>query len=1000
PPAPKAEPARGLRLDFVDLPGEEPAPESNVDPSAPRAAFTSLSVGVGVGVGVRMTAGTGRTVSEPPPAAASRPRSATSLGLGPAPLTLGTAEDVPFDGGLSLELVERKPTKEAKHGKEIKAAKEKEAALSPRLDAPTARSLDSGPGLETRANQPIMERAAPGTVAVSAPSPDTESAPASGASPTAPKPRPRTMTAARPGANGDAEPTTFSRRRLIAIGGVAAIAAAIAVALALDVPARLRPEPNRATVLGPLFDQLAQDRFSAYAEASRRLEDAVASRKRAPATRAEAASLLAASVVIHGGERGRLAQAEALLAADEPPGAAVEPGKQRPERLRARAWLALGKSRFKEAEELAAAAPMANGDRLVITGWVALGRRDFAAAETAFAGAAALSAGAAPSKVATTFALGLAREGQLSAAAENTYRALLAEAPAHVGAALGLLRTSHLTPPARLKLAQTLLSTQAKDASRFELAEAHVRVAEALRETGDRAGSDAALARARQADPSNPALAIALAEAALRDGRKDEAIAHAKLAIAASAASARTPAFRFAEVATLLAAGRTADAGAILGPLEKPLPRDPRVPYWRAQLAEAATPPALSTAEQAYGEALTRDPAFVPASLALARLRLDHKRTQEALVVLKGAEAQGAPSVALRMALGEALLAAGNGAEAERAFRQVLNDDAKNASAHLGLAGALLTLGNSSGATAELTALAARADTTPLAARIAELLLKVGRREEALASYRKQVAAGSATAATKVAAARLALELDHKDVAQTLAEAATEEDPRTPGALFVLAEVLREKGDLSRAISELRRAQAVDGSPEVQLAAGRLLALVGRDEEAMTALADVGPIPEASIERARIHLRRGNAERAAEELTGATAKLPSNAEAFALLGQAEDRLGHVDKAETAFKTAARLQPTLGEVRYRLGRLLLDRGAAAAALPHLRAAAEHTPAAATWRADLYFQLGFAEQRQGSRERTQAAFRRYLELAPPDAPARAEVLKQLGDSASPL
>jgi len=136
------------------------------------------------------------------------------------------------------------------------------------------------------------------------------------------------------------------------------------------------------------------------------------------------------------------------------------------------------------------------------------------------------------------------------------------------------------------------------------------------------------------------------AEVALRDGRRDEAVAQAKLAIAASAATARTPAFRFAEVATLLAVGRIADAASILGSLEKPLPRDPRVPYWRAQLAENDKPPAPSVAEKAYDEALSRDPSFVPASLALARLRLDQKRTQEALAVLKRAEAQGTPSVA------------------------------------------------------------------------------------------------------------------------------------------------------------------------------------------------------------------------------------------------------------------------------------------------------------------------------------------------------------------
>jgi len=303
-------------------------------------------------------------------------------------------------------------------------------------------------------------------------------------------------------------------------------------------------------------------------------------------------------------------------------------------------------------------------------------------------------------------------------------------------------------------------------------------------------------------------------------------------------------------------------------------------------------------------------------------------------------------------------------------------------------------------------ALAARPDSATLGKRlgdalgdrIGDMLVKLGRRDEALGFYRKEIAAGGATPATKVAAARLALERGDKDEAQKLAEAAASEDPRTPGALFVLGEVLRARGDLAGAMAELRRAQAVDGSPDVQLEFGRVLASLGRDEEAMAALAETGDLPEAHVERGRIALRRGNTDRAVDELTAATARLPGNGEAFLLLGQAEDRLGHTDKAEAAFKTTARLLPGSGEAHYRLGRLLLDRGAVAAALPHLRAATDHAPAAAAWRPDAYFQLGFAEQRQGNRERSVAGFRRYLELAPGDAPARDEVMKQLGKGPS--
>ena len=144
-------------------------------------------------------------------------------------------------------------------------------------------------------------------------------------------------------------------------------------------------------------------------------------------------------------------------------------------------------------------------------------------------------------------------------------------------------------------------------------------------------------------------------------------------------------------------------------------------------------------------------------------------------------------------------------------------------------------------------------------------------------------------------------------------------------------------------------------------------------------------------------MKRGEIEAAVKELAAATAKLPMDADAFLLLGQGEDRLGHVTRAEAAWKSAVKLVPTFAEARYRLGRLQMDRGQASAALPNLRVAAEHVASGGandgTWRVDLYFQLGFAETRQGSRDRALAAFRRYLEVAPGDAPARVEVTRQI-------
>ncbi|HEY4184357.1 MAG TPA: tetratricopeptide repeat protein [Polyangia bacterium] len=894
----------------------------------------------------------------------------------------GPGLDVGEDGGLSLELVERKPPARP-------AAGPPPAAVSVAAPAPAA-ELSAVPELVSLG---ASSRGAVTSLDDDSYQPDpTMPVSIDGAPGDKKAVRPRTVTAARAGAMLEKKTEPKRLRRLVIPATVVVVLGALAAAaVVLDLPARLRPEPQIAAVLGTSAQALAHDRFAAYSEAARKLEDAGATRKQAPRLRARAALLLASSVVIHGGERGRLAHAEALLAEAE--AGATEAPEAAAALTRARAWLALGKGRLKEAVKLAGDAAVPAADQAALRGWAALGRQDAPVAEAAFE--EALRAAPAPSTLATRYGLALAQEAANAPAAAPTYRAILAEAPAHVGASLGLLRTSPLAPTGRLKLAQALIATQVNEASRVELAEAHVRVAEAARALGDLATADAARARARQADPSSPALAVDLGDQALAEGRREDAFASYKTTLTAPPATPRTPAFQFARVGALVDAGRFDEAALALTQLEKSLPANPRTSYWRGQLAERRPTPELTAAQQAYEDALKRDAKFVPASLDLARLRLGQHRPADALAVLKRAEGQGAAPVALRIALGEALLESGNPTEAVRVFRQAVAEDPRNGAAHLGYANALYGAGDAGAAGTEVTALAARADPAKLGPRIGELLVKLGRRDEALAFYQRQIAAGGTAPALRVAAARLALERGQRDVAQALVEAVIAEDPRTPGALFVLGEALRAKGDLAGAIAELRRAQAVDGSPDVQLEYGRVLASMGRDEEALAALAETGDLPEANLERGRIALRRGNTEKAVEELTVATAKLPANAEAFLLLGQAEDRQGHGPQAEAAFKTTARLAPAVGEARYRLGRMLLDRGAVAAALPHLRAAVEHLPPTASWRADAYFQLGFAERRQGSRDRAVAAFRRYLELAPGDAPARAEVLKQLSE-----
>jgi hypothetical protein len=73
---------------------------------------------------------------------------------------------------------------------------------------------------------------------------------------------------------------------------------------------------------------------------------------------------------------------------------------------------------------------------------------------------------------------------------------------------------------------------------------------------------------------------------------------------------------------------------------------------------------------------------------------------------------------------------------------------------------------------------------------------------------------------------------------------------------------------------------------------------------------------------------------------------------------------------------------------------MDQGQPGAALGQLRLAAPKVPPDASWTADFYYQLGFAEKARGTRPAATAALKKYLATAPADAPSRHEVEQQLG------
>jgi tetratricopeptide (TPR) repeat protein len=784
-----------------------------------------------------------------------------------------------------------------------------------------------------------------------------------------------------------AAPVKPQRNKMViagAIGGATVIVVGTFFALGgVDLVAG---EPTVASVLGSVVDDIEQNHYPAYEQGAQLLITAAAAHPKSVRLRAAAVDLLARSVVVRRADRGRVGKAEAILAE-------IPAGHQAslPELARARGWVALAKGNVKEASRLAIDASSDPSTALLL-GWTQIADGKAGTAAKTFEEALART----PDSIPLRYALGRAQEDTGLPAAIATYQALLTRAPWHFGAGLAVIRAASFPPAGRITLAETLIKKNAADASRTELADAQVLIARAARLIGKVDRADSELKQAQALDPGDPGALVAAGEALLDQGRLKEAIA--KFEVAAPNAPAVPVAvplgdLRIAMAATLIEKGKFRSGLALLEPVPA---TDPRARFWRARAAELANPPDLEAARRGYQETLKSDPRFVPATLQLATLLTQQQQGAEGLAVLKRAEAAGASGPALQLALGQAFLASGDTERAKKTFNDALADNPKLTLARLGLATAYKAAGSLAAAKAELDALSAQAADTPgLRQATAELLIAQGQKDQALATYRAEIDAGRATPALKMAAARLALDTGHADVARDIAEKIVADNPETPGALVLLGRIRRALGDLPGAVAELRRALAFESTPELHYEYGRVLLESGSNDEGLAELEQAPTLAVASIERARVFMRRGDAERAVGPLELAVKQAPASGEAWLLLGNAYDRLGNPAKAESAWKSAIKAEPAAPEPRYRLGRLEMDQGQPGPALVHLRAAAAKVPPGGVWTADFYFQLGYAEKARGTRPAAAAALKKYLQLAPADAPSRNEVERLLGE-----
>ena len=755
-------------------------------------------------------------------------------------------------------------------------------------------------------------------------------------------------------------------------GGVILAGAAAAITLPL-----LRAAPDPDNVLRPFLSELAKDSLAAYQNAASELSRIAANYDTGGAKlRLKAAELLLTAGNAHGGAANDAAsgdQAVAGAASEEKLGAMTG---------RVRALVAIANGKPGDAEKLLTERMSPESQRILGLAYLAQGKPP-AAVTPLRAYVAARS-----DDLLGHYLLGRALGA--GAEARKEFELVLAKNPAHGGAEIALAALEE-TPEKRLAAAQALAAKKLPGAGPSELAHLQLIIGQAEQSLGRTPEAVDAFGKAIALDKRFTPAYLALGESLLYDGKHAQALERLRAAGAPLEVSA---AGKFALGGALIVTGDSKKGLDLVGAAAKERPDDPRGPFWTAVAAASKQPPEPAAAEQGYRDAIKKDPKFLPASLRLATLLQQQGKAQDSLTVLRAAEEAGAPPSVLQLAWGDALIVAKEPAKALEVFEKALDANPKLVAARLGIAAALEAQDKLEEAKVSLErTLKEFPESLGLRERLAQVCLKLGQKPEALAHYQAEIQAGHPSIPIRLAVARLALDLDKVELAQSETKKVLDQSPRNAEAAYYMARIHEAHGSNGLALNEYRHATTWGNTPLYSLNYGLLLDKLGKQHEALANLANAVSLPEGRMARGRIYFRSGEVENALADFQAASKMSPKDAEPLILAGHCYDKQGQSDKADEAWRAALKVDPDAPEPHYRLGRTEMDRAKPAAAIEHFRKAMAKSPEKAPWLPDLCFQLASAELLTGAKAAALANFKKYLEIAPPNAPARPEAVQQV-------
>jgi predicted Zn finger-like uncharacterized protein len=835
-----------------------------------------------------------------------------------------------------------------------------------------------------------------------APRPDGAAPEARGAEPSAPTEKGQKKGAPKARPKPDGQARAGRSRLLLAIAGGALLVGVVGVSLGLFTNtgyfgANLFSGKRAAAEaqLQAARKLLADDTLGSYRKAALGLKPLLESdpKNRAAAGLEAQAHLGAARL----GNTADTKAADALLAKlDADPDAAEQPEVEKARALRAVVAGKVPEARLKLSAVLSRAPSDATA--LVVLGWLELGTGDWPAAERAFAKAAA----AEPTRAAAQYGVGVAKERQGDfAAADEAYGRALVRSPSHFGAAVGQARvgshkargTETQTGEARV---QEMIDKRASLAGPREVADAWASLGLFAAAAGRREEAEDRLKRALALDADSSVARVALAKVQCDTGRAAEARAPLKKLVAAQPNNLEA---RLGWVRALLEGGSPGEAPDALAPAVAKAPKDARVLYWRGRvaLAPADGRPNRDEALARFKAAMAADPKLIPVYLAESSLFSQMGKPEAALDALKQAEAQAADDPQLMTELGEAYLALGRVAEAEARFREALGKRPDRFATRIDLGIALEGEGKLDEARAEYDAIEKQAPNFPgLAERQAHVAAAQGRKDDAYRLFQVALKQGVPTHPLRVAAGELALDMGKADEARELGEAVLKEDDRSAAAFVLTARAQLALGRPDEALIMARRAATLSDKPEMHLVLGQVLETLHKYDQAVAEyqLARRPPVEAvATLGRARIMVRMGAARDALADLNELVRDNKLRAQALLLAGDCWADLQQPDKARHAYEDALRFGPQIGEAAFKYGRALHDAGRRKPAIEILQRAVSLGEDKAPWSAEAHLLLGDAHRESKENADAVRAYRRYLDLAPPDAPQRSEVTRHI-------